>query len=237
MGEYALMFRIILCCAALIVIPVLGLSPNAAAAPACDDAECQTAVKSKPLDIVKFMREQAASTRVGEPRQRKVQQSKVQQSRLEQRKAQPVAHVQRPARHAVAARRKPATMPVEAAASYAAQQPPVQVVAGDELNDIDRAAPATAVPAEAAAGPVAVQPNVQLVDTAEFNDVDRKANDRLALSATTRIADAHAAAGQASGAQTGGAPTTSLSWLHWIWSAVGNVFGALATAMHQLFGL
>src|SRR3954471_7482675 len=120
MGEYALMFRIILCCAALIMIPVLdvilALSPNAAAAPVCDDAECQTVAKSKPLDIVKFMREQAATTRVGEPRQRKVQQSKVEQ----QRKAQPVAHVQRPARRAVAARRKPAPMPVEAAASYAA---------------------------------------------------------------------------------------------------------------------
>src|SRR3954447_19103795 len=127
------MFRTIVCSAAL----GLALSLNAVAAPACDGADCQTVAKSKPLDIMKFMREQAASTRVGEPRQRKVQQGKVQQSRLEQRKAQPVAHVQHPVRRAVAARRKPATMPVEAAASYAAQQPPVQVVAGDELNDID----------------------------------------------------------------------------------------------------
>src|SRR5882757_5695017 len=103
------MFRTIVCCAALILVPFLGLSLNAVAAPVCDDAECQTATKSKPLNIMQFMREQAASTRTAKPRQSKVQ---------------PVAHVQRPvlqrpARRAVAARPKPAGLPTEAAASYA----------------------------------------------------------------------------------------------------------------------
>ena len=201
------MFRTIACCAAL----VLGLSQNAVAAPACDDVECQAATKSKPLNIAQFMREQAASTRAAKPRQSKVQ---------------PVTHVQRPVRRAVAARRKPTGLPVEAAASSASQQPTVQVVASGEFNDIDRAAPATAAPAETTGAATAAEPNVQVVDTEEFNDIDRKADDRLPLSATARIADAHATAGQA-----------SVSWLQWILSAVGSTFAALAAAVHQLVGL
>jgi hypothetical protein len=201
------MFRTIVCSAALI----LALSLNAVAAPACDDAECRAATQSKPLDIMKFMREQAASTRAAKPRQSKVQ---------------PVAHVQRQVRRAVAARSKPAGLPVEAAASYASQRPAVQVVASDEFNDIDRAAAATATPAETTGAAMAVEPNVQLVDTEELNDIDRKAEDRPPLSATARIADAHASTGQ-----------TSVSWLQWIWSAVGSTFAALAAAVHQLVGL
>ena len=204
------MFRTIVCCAALI----LCLSLNAVAAPACDEAGCQAAAKSKPLDIMQFMREQAASTRTAKPRQSKVQPV-----------AQPATQAQRSTRHAVAARPKPAGLPVAAAASYASQQPTVQVVASDEFNDIDRAA-ATAAPAETTGTGINAEPNVQLVDTEEFNDIDRKAEDRLPLAATTRIADGHASAGQA-----------SASWLQWIWSAVASTFAALATAVHQIVGL
>ena len=42
----------------------LSLGLNVAAAAPCDDGECRTAPKAKPLDIMQFMREQAASTRV-----------------------------------------------------------------------------------------------------------------------------------------------------------------------------
>jgi hypothetical protein len=230
------MFRTIVCCAALILIPFLGLSLNAVAAPGCDEAECQTATKSKPLNIMRFMREQAASTRAATPRQSgtaKPRQSKVQPVA---RKAISVAHVQRPARRAVAARPKPAGLPIEAAASYAEQQPAVQVVASDELNDIDRAAPATATSNETTGAAGAAEPNVQLVDTAEFNDIDRKAEELLRLSALARIADAQANAGQAKVAQPNVAQT-NVSWLQWIWSAVGSAFGALATAAHHLIGL
>src|SRR5712671_1184939 len=142
------MFRTIVCCAALILVPLLGLSLNAVAAPGCDEAECQTAAKSKPLNIMQFMREQAASTRAATPRQSGT--ATPRQSKLQPvaHKVPPVAHVQRPARRAVAARPKPTGLPTDAAVSYAAQQPTVQVVASDEFNDIDRAAPATAAPAE-----------------------------------------------------------------------------------------
>jgi len=218
------MFRTIVCSAALILAPILALSLNAVAAPACDDAECHTVAVSKPLDIMKFMREQAASTRTahaGRTRTAKPRPSKV----------QPVAHMQRQVRRAVAARPKPAGMPAEAATSYASQQPAVPVVASDEFNDIDRAAPVTATPAETTGTAMAAEPNVQLVIAEEFNDIDRMAEDRPPLSATARVADAHSNAGQTNVAQT------SVTWLQSIWSALGNIFAALATAVHQLVGL
>ena len=207
------MFRVIACCAAL----GLGLSVNAIAAPACDDDGCQAATPSKPLDIMKFMKEQAANTRAGSPRLAKPRQSK----------APAVAHAPRPARRAVAARPKPAGIPVEAAASYATQEPRVQIVDSDELNDIDRAAPeAAAAPAETTGAAVATAPNVQLVDNGAFNDIDRQAEDRMPVSAAMRIADAHASAQQ-----------PSVSWLQWIGSAFANIFVALAAAVHHLLGL
>jgi hypothetical protein len=230
------MFRTIVCGAALILVPFLGLSLNAAAAPACDDAECQTATKSKPLNIMQFMREQAASTRTATPRQSgtaRPRQGKVQPVA---HKAISVAHAQRPARRAFAARPEPAGLPTDAAASYAAQQPPVQVVAGDEFNDIDRAAPTTATSDETTGAASAAEPNVQLVDTGEFNDIDRKAEERLRLSALARIADERASAGQAKVAQPNVAQT-NVSWLQWIWSAMGSTFAALATAAHHLVGV
>ena len=222
------MFRAAVCCVALSLVALLGPSRNAAAAPACDGDGGQTAAPAKPLDIMKFMREQAASTRTASTRTAKPR----------QRKAEPVAQAPRPARRAAAARSKPAGLPVEAAASYAAQQPTVQIVASDEFNDIDRAAAATAAPAETTGAAIAAGPNVQLVDTEEFNAIDRKAEARLALSATTRIADAHASTGQPS-APPGVSPSVSpsVSWLQRIWSAVAGTFAALATAVHQLVGL
>jgi hypothetical protein len=224
------MFRTIVCCAIL----SLGLSLNAIAAPVCDGAECQTTTKAKPFNIMQFMREQAASTRVAASRQSgttKLRQSKAQSVA---RKAPSVAHVQRPARRTVAAGPKPSGLPTEAATSYAAQQPPVQVVASDELNDIDRAAPApaTATSDETTGAASAAEPNVQLVENGEFNDIDRKAEELLRQSALARMADAEAntKVAQPSAAQT------NVSWLRWIWSGVANTFAALATAAHHLVG-
>src|SRR5689334_5743809 len=131
------MFRTIVCCAALTLVAFLGLSLNAVAAQVCDDAECQTTTKAKPLNIMQFMREQAASTRVAASRQSGAARPRQHKMQSVARKAPAVAHVQHPARRAVAAGPKPSGMPTEAATSYAAQQPPVQVVANDELNDID----------------------------------------------------------------------------------------------------
>jgi hypothetical protein len=208
-----MMLRILICCTAV----VLGSSLNVAAAPACDDEGCQTAAKVKPLDIMQFMREQAASTRKAAPRPAK---------------ARPIAHSQqRPPRRAIAARPKPAELPIEASTSFASQPKPagstptVQVVDSDELNAIDRAG--TAAPAETVGAPMAPEHNVQLVDAEEFNDLDRQAGDRPTPSAEiAAIANAQAGGGK-----------SSTSWLQWIWSAVGSTFTALAAAVHQLVGL
>jgi hypothetical protein len=226
------MFRTIVCCAAL----TLGLGLNAVAAPVCDDADCQTATKSKPLNIMQFMREQAASTRRATPRQSGG--AKPRQSRMPSaaHRAPAVAHVQRPARRTVAAAAKPSGVPTEAATSYAAQHPPVQVVASDEINDIDRAAPATATSDETTGAAGAAEPNVQMVGTEEFNDIDRKAEELLRMSALARMADAQPNAGEAKVAQPSVAPT-NVSWLQWIWSAVTGTFTAMAAAAHHLVGL
>jgi hypothetical protein len=155
--EDVMMFRTIVCCAAL----VLGLLPslNVSAAPACDGAACEPMAKSKPLDIMQFMREQAASTRAVKPQHGNIRTT---------------ATTPRAARPKTTARTKPARLPAEAATSFATQPDPgVQVVAGEEFNAIDGTA--TAVPAETTGAAVATGPDVQLVDAEEFNDIDRKA--------------------------------------------------------------
>ena len=55
------MFRTTICCAGLVMGVLIGLSEAAPAA--CEGDGCG----SKPLNIMQFMREQAASTRVREP--------------------------------------------------------------------------------------------------------------------------------------------------------------------------
>jgi hypothetical protein len=202
------MFRIIVGCTALILGLLLSL--NVAATAACEDGACPTAAKAKPLDIMQFMREQAASTRAAKPRGDNVRAA---------------AKAQRPARRAVAARPKPAALPTEASGSFASQpDSAVQVMASGELNAIDRAA---AAPAETVGAAPAAEPNVQLVDAGEFNDIDRKAEDHPPLFADSGpVADANANDGSA-----------HASWVQRIWSALGNLFGALATAAHQLTGL
>ena len=212
-----MMLRAIACCATL----VLGLlsNPNAIAAPACDGTECRTPANSKPLNIMQFMREQAASTRKAEPRPVT---------------SRPVAKKQRPAHRTIAARPKPAKLPAEAAASFASQPESgvqvsdVQVVASDEFNAIDRAAAAALAETVGTAMPAG--PDVRLVDAEEFNDIDRKADDgklRLAESMPKQV----------SKQPPMHVEQANVSWLRWIWSALGSTFAALATAMHRLIGL
>lgn len=208
-------FRVIACCAAALVMS-LPLGPGASAAPACDRAGCRTTADGKPLDIMQFMREQAASTRVAKPRRAK---------------ARAAAPVQRSAHRSVAARPKPkpATLPVEASKSFASQpEQDVPVVASDEVNAIDRAAdrPADKSPPETVGAAAVDGPVVQLVDASEFNDIDRKAENGPPLPANpTHSGDASTHNEQA-----------SASWLQRIWSALGSTLTALASAVHHLIG-
>ena len=169
-----MMLRAIACRAALalalvlVLGPLLGLlsSQSAPGAPACNGTECRTPANGKPLNIMQFMREQAASTR------------KAQSRPVTHR---PVAKVQRPAHRTIAARPRPAKLPAEAAASFASQPESdvqasdVQVVASDEFNAIDRAA--AAAPTETVGTAAPTGPDVRLVNAEEFNDIDRKADD------------------------------------------------------------
>jgi hypothetical protein len=197
----------------------LFLSLSLPAAPACNGAGC---ANGKPLDIMQFMREQAASTRVGEARH----------ARGKPRYAKPQAKTAAKHRNdrTIAARDAswpmPAPMPAEAAASFASR--PVQAsqqadVAGTgEPNAVDHAA--KSAPAETMGAAVTSGPAVQLVDAAEFNDIDRKADDGAPISVQAAPRDdTQIKAEQAES-----------SWLQWLWSALTNTVIALATAVRQL---
>lgn len=186
-----------------------------AAEAACVGPECPP---SKPLDIQKFMREQAASTRAAErkPRARPAAQAS--------QPDQPKAHR--------TAKRKKAPLPAEATSSFAAHDdapavPDVQMVTAEEFNAIDQAAPPPPAPAETV-GAAPREQNVSLVVADAFNEIDRKAYD-------TALATAEAAR------QTQQQPAKAesgrvASFLSWLWSAVTGTFAALAAAVRQLTG-
>jgi hypothetical protein len=202
-----MMFRAVAGCTALVLGLLLSL--NASAAPACEGAGCATA-KAKPLDIMQFMREQAASTRVAKPRHGH---------------ARVTAKVKRAPHRMIAAWRKPVRMPVEAAASFASrpelkEQAKAPVVTPDEHNASDHTA--DTAPSETTGAAVATGPDVQLVDAEQLNDIDRKA-DVGPTSANPERSDAPTNSEQA-----------NASWVQWLWSALGITFAALATAVHQL---
>ena len=223
-----MVLRISGCCAALIVATLLSpiVSPSVLAAPVCEGAECPAGAKpAKPLNIMKFMREQAASTRAATP---------------PSAKPRPVAQTRRPAPKTIAAQVKPAKLqsplPVEAAKSFAsnksvASQPEqaAPAVGSADLNAIDRAA------APARAETIGAAPsdgqNVQMVDSDEFNDIDRKAYDGLLTEAARLRDDA-----KARGEQQVNAAPAYISWLQWIWSATTSTLAALSAAVHQLIG-
>jgi len=212
-----MMFRAIVGRAAVALGLLLSLSLSAA--PACNGAGC---ADGKPLDIMQFMRQQAASTRTGE--------SKRVGGKSRHAKPQAKTAVKHGDGRTIAARAaaqpKPAPMPAEAAASFASrpEQPAqhVEAVGSGEPNAIDRTA--DAAPAETVGAAVASGPIVQLVDAAEFNDIDRKADDGAPLEA--KIAPSDYARTQAEQADS--------SWLQWLWSALTSTVAALATAVRQL---
>ena len=211
-----MLFRAIICCTAL----VLGLlfSVNASsAAPACDGADCPPPANTKPLNIMQFMREQAASTRVADP------QTKVRSP------SRATTQAKRPTPRAAAAQQKPARRPMEATAA-APPDPPVEVVGDNQFNAIDRAAGA-ALPPETVGAASPSETNVRFVDADEFNSIDRKADEHALLAMAAR-SDA-AIRGEAAPS----APQAKVSWLSWMWSGFANIFVALSTAVHNLIGV
>ena len=197
------MFRTTLCCTALAMGLLIGLSEAAPAA--CEGDGCS----SKPLNIMQFMREQAASTRVAKARPSYTQAT---------------AKAPRAPHRAIAARKKSVPVQVEAATAVASQpeQDTQQPAMGTPYNPFDR--PADAAPAETTGAAVASGPEVQLVNAEDINDIDLKADSTPALSSNPAPVNV----GQMQSEQA------SVSWLRRIWSALGSTFTALATAVHQL---
>jgi hypothetical protein len=196
-----------------------------AAALACEGPDCTTSrepsAKTKPLDIMQFMREQAASTRVGERRRHSA-------------KATAAKPKQAPPRTA-AAKPTPAPLASNAASSfashsYASQQPPEQlpvpVPAREESNASDNAANAPL--SETTGASFANDPNVQVVAAAEFNDIDRKAEESSPFPTVEVPVAAEPAKPEAVPA------VTKVTWLQWLWSAVTGTFTALLAAVRQL---
>ena len=156
------MFRATLCCAAL----ATGLAHRSERQPppaACEGDGCS----SKPLNIMQFMREQAASTRVG-------------QGRRHAAMPQPAtAKAPRAPHRAIAARQKPVRMPVEAATSVrvaaGAGHASCPAIGQRRIQSLSTAPPMRLRPKRRARPSQAV-PNVQLVDAEDINDIDRKAD-------------------------------------------------------------
>jgi hypothetical protein len=190
-----------------------------AAALACEGADCPA--PAKPLDIKQFMREQAASTRVNERRHHAAKAA--------------AAKPKQATHHAAAAKPAPtpAPLPSDAAASfashsYASQQPPdeLPVLAREEFNAIDNAAPASST--ETTGASFTNDPNVQVVAAAEFNDIDRKAEESSPFPAVEMPVAAEPAKPEAAPA------SAKLSWMEWLWAAVTGTFTALVAAVRQL---
>src|SRR5215207_6064491 len=171
------MFRTTLCRAGLVIGVLIGLSEAAPAA--CEGDGCG----SKPLNIMQFMREQAASTRVREP--------SVSRRFAKSRRSptQTTAAAPRAPHRAIAARKRSIPAPVEAATSFASRpeqdtQPPAMSL---PYRPFDR--PADAATAETTGAAVASGPDVQLVDADDINDIDRKAESAPALSSNPALVD------------------------------------------------
>ena len=177
---------------------------------ACEGAECVAIKSGKPLNIMQFMREQAASTRVSE---------------RPQKAAHAPAKTHRAPHRAIAARRKPVQMPPAAAASFASQP---FLDAGEISTAAQNSADRTAdsVDTETTGAAIGAGADVQLVDADEYNEIDRKTDD-----GPTSLTDP---------IDSGNAPNlghAEISWLRWIWSSLENTFAALTTAVHQLIRL
>ena len=208
---------------------LLGLSVGVPAGWACEGAGCPS--EGKPLDLKKFLREQAESTRTPEAmdqtRGKASHHQRSTHSRAAHGKSAQARHTHRIVTLQSEHRSKSAAPVRDTAATSSVQPPPrddVQVVSANDVNDIDRAAKSQAVEttgkaADDAQAPQSGTPDVQMVVASDFNEIDRKAAEQNP--------SAPAAAAVASEtAQPKQVPPQS--WIHWLWSAIGAGFLALA---------
>jgi hypothetical protein len=224
-------------CGAVLALSLLIVS--GVAARACEGDDCPAIAKAKPLNVMQFMREQAASTRAAHP------------NMARPARVHTAAKVRPAARHSVAASALPPTAPLAtaAAASFASQpapEPAMPRFGSSEFAAVDNAASAPIPGAETMGAAFASDPSVQVVAEAEFNDIDRKADETAAVPEAAPVAAAPvvvADAGPVATAPVTAAPAAQpaaqqpsavVSWLQWLWAAVSGTFTALAAAVRQL---
>ena len=208
--------RALICCTVLLLGLLVALSATAQSAGACTGAACRATEKSRPLDLMSFMRgrtkadngagrQAAAKTATQSPKNRHAGRSTARAGRLPDS----------------APETQPDSLPAAAAAAYAAVSQDVQVVTGDQLNAIDLAmvrTPSETVGAAPRAEPREDAP-VKLADAGEVREAAPKSAPKSALRTSPARDDA---------------PRDD-SWIGRFWATIGDGFVALVAMVRQLF--
>jgi hypothetical protein len=194
-------------------------------ASACDGSDCSAT--TKPMNILQFMRQQAASTRsaISRPLPKETKRPVVREAtlrknavRIPAREIGVRAALRGPINSGakktilrsprVVARLQHDDAPV-AASSFAAREPFIQVVTSDELNAIDRAP-------EPVGAPLSMDQTALQVVTEAFDEIDRKHDGSLTVD------DLRAASERAQATQAG------YSWLQQMWRTLSGAFRPFA---------
>jgi hypothetical protein len=246
-GDDVMMVRALICCAGLILGLLATLGATAQSAGVCNGPGCRPVEKSRPLDLMAFMRGGAQTSAKATAKTGTAKTGKHRQGTSRHGTSGPAA---RPAPDKAppdkapnvtpdttpdfATLSPPSPLPTAAAAAYAAHaENDVQVVTGDQVNTIDLAMLRSS-PETAGATP----------------KTDTDASDRVTATAAEagqvhdQVRDA--ASGPSDVAASAGKPATHSndalrddvrddSWMGRIWSAVGDGFVALVAMVRQLF--
>ena len=209
-----MVFRAIICCAALVFGLLAALSATAESAGTCSGAACNAAGKPQPLNLMSFMRGSKAGP-AGTASAKTA-------STTKHRHATTKTAARAPgdiAAQAVASS-EPPVLPVAVTTAYASQSAEdVQVVSGDEVNVIDLAMNSSAAETSGAAS------------RAESEARDRlKSADATPFGANQGKSDNAAAP---SNEPAGNSVPRDDSWMTRFWSAIGNGFVALVGMVRQ----
>jgi hypothetical protein len=242
-----MMVRALICCAALILGLLATLGATAQSAGVCNGPGCRPVEKSRPLDLMAFMRGGAQTSakataktgtaKSGKPRHGTSRHGPAPRHAPDKAPPDKAPNVTPDTTPDLATLSPPSPLPTAAAAAYAAHaENDVQVVTGDQVNTIDLAMLRSS-PETAGATP----------------KTDTDASDRVAAADAGQARDQvrdqvrEAAPGPGDAAASASKPATQSndalrddvrddSWMGRIWSAVGDGFVALVAMVRQLFG-
>ena len=236
-----MMVRAIICCAALILGLLAMLGATAQSAGVCNGPGCRAVEKSRPLDLMAFMRggAQTSAKTAGKTATAKSGKHRHGVSRPSPRPAPDKAPDATPdvapgLAPDLATLPQPSALPAAAAAAYAAHADDnVQVVTSDQLNTIDLAM---------------LGSSPETVGATPKTDTDGSGTSRIPAAEASQVHDqVRDAIGPSDTAASPGKPATQSnealrddarddSWMGRIWSAVGDGFVALVAMVRRLFG-